>query len=153
VKVSGRHNRLRLTFTGPETELLEVLFGDLTTVYEGDDPTDAVVLRLNPSAYPQDADADAEYRGLTESGLREDRQARLAACSAELARGDQIALGDPDTGTRWIQVLNDLRLTLGTRLGITEDDEPPQVEAESDPRMIYHWLTAVQDHVVRALMR
>jgi Domain of unknown function (DUF2017) len=165
VKVSGRHARLRLVLTAPEIDLFDDLLGDLTTVYEDDDPADEVVRRLNPSAYPHDVEADAEYRGLTESGLRDDRLARLAACRAELAGGGPIALGDPDTGTRWIQVLNDLRLTLGTRLGVTEDGQPAAGESgdsdESDESgesnrdrwLVYHWLTAVQEHVVQALMR
>jgi hypothetical protein len=48
-------------------------------------------------------------------------------------------------------VLNDLRLALGTRLGVTEDDYDRGPTGE--PWVIYHWLTAVQDSVVTALMR
>jgi hypothetical protein len=49
-------------------------------------------------------------------------------------------------------VLNDLRLALGTRLGITEDDDHV-VERPDDPRVVYYWLTGIQDAVVQALMR
>ena len=54
-------------------------------------------------------------------------------------------------------MLNDLRLALGTRLGITEDDtgddRSTRATRTQRPRLVYYWLTAVQDSVVRALMR
>jgi hypothetical protein len=51
-------------------------------------------------------------------------------------------------------VLNDLRLALGTRLGITEDDDPDldPVDPAAQSRVIYYWLTALQDSVVQGLM-
>jgi hypothetical protein len=76
-------------------------------------------------------------------------------CRADLAGAGEVELADPDAARRWIQLLNDLRLALGTRLGITEDDDheldPTDVRAQ--PRLVYYWLTAVQDSVVQGLMR
>ena len=60
---------------------------------------------------------------------------------------------DADGGQRWIQVLNDLRLVLGTRLGITEEDGDLDPAApDFQQRSVYYWLTALQDSLVRALM-
>jgi hypothetical protein len=117
------------------------------------DPDDAVLARLYPSAYRDDDEADLEYRSLTESGLRAERVERIAACRADLDRAE-IDLSPPDDARRWIQVLNDLRLALGTRIGITQDDDPAldRPDAAEPPRVIYYWLTAVQDSVVHALM-
>jgi hypothetical protein len=52
-------------------------------------------------------------------------------------------------------VLNDLRLALGTRLGVTEEDDHDvdATDPREQPRLIYYWLTAVQDSVVHGLMR
>ncbi|HEU5267047.1 MAG TPA: DUF2017 family protein [Jatrophihabitans sp.] len=156
MKVSRRKGRLRLQLDRVEVALLSRLLDDLDEVLSGDSSEpDTVLARLYPAAYRDDADAEAEFRTLTEAGLRSDRADRIEACRAELAQGGAIDLPDPDAGQRWIKVLNDLRLAAGTRLGITEDDQPdfdPDDPAQG-PRVAYYWLTAVQDALVRALMR
>jgi plasmid stability protein len=136
-----------------EAELLRSLLDQLESVL--DDGEDDVRDRLNPRAYLDDDAAEAEYRTLTESGLRTERDERIAACRADLGAGGDVDLEGPDAGRRWIQVLNDLRLALGTRLGITEDDDPRIDPARADAQMrsVYYWLTAVQDSVVQGLMR
>ena len=156
MKVTRRRGRPRLRLDPPEIELLELLFNELETVVDGTDEAvdDAVVDRLFPAAYPEDERAETEFRSLTLDSLRSERQERLAACRADLALGGDIDLADDDTGRRWIQVVNDLRLALGTRLGITEDDEPEldPADPQTQPRLVYYWLTALQDSVVQALM-
>jgi Domain of unknown function (DUF2017) len=156
VKVTGRRGRLRLRLEPDEAQLLTNLFDQLEAVDdENFDPDDEVRQRLYPSAYPDDAEADVEYRSLTEASLRTERRERIAACRADLSRADDVDLADRDAGRRWIQVLNDLRLSLGTRLGVTEDDDT-QIDPtapDAQPRLVYYWLTAVQDSVVQGLMR
>ena len=138
-----------------EVALLQSLLDELTVVLhaeaDGDDP---VSQRLFPTAYPGNDDADAEYRSLTEESLRSERLDRVSACVADLAGGGDVELADPEVARRWIQTLNDLRLALGTRLGVSEDDPPvdPQ-DPDQQPRVVYYWLTAVQDSVVTGLMR
>ena len=71
------------------------------------------------------------------------------------AEGGQVRLG-PEDAQAWLRALNDVRLAIGTVLGITEDYED-ELEAASwsDPRSayleIYHWLGYLQDSLVRAL--
>ena len=52
-------------------------------------------------------------------------------------------------------MLNDLRLALGTRLGVTED-EPADIDP-ADPRAqiwaVYCWLPTLQDGLVQTAMR
>jgi plasmid stability protein len=150
VKLS-RKGGLRLRLEPMEISVLTALLTQLGGTLAGENPADPVVQRLYPSAYRDDVDADAEYRSITESGLRSDRLTRAQACAGELGR--EVDLTDPADATRWIQVLNDLRLVLGTRLAVTEDDPDfdPADPAEQ-ARMVYHWLTGVQDAVVQALM-
>jgi hypothetical protein len=155
VKVTGRGGRLRLRLEPVEVELLTMLFDELEGVLDGAVAADEQVLRrLNPAAYRDDPQAEDDYRALTGTSLRNDRRDRMATCRAELAAAGDVDLGEPDAAQRWIQVLNDLRLALGTRLGITEDDEQGMDPAAPDApsREVYYWLTAVQDSVVRALM-
>jgi hypothetical protein len=153
VKVSGRRDRLRLRLEPPEIELLQTLLAELTAVVADADADDAVVQRLFPSAYPDDGAADADYRSITESSLRRERRDRITGCLVDLAAGSDVPLGDDADAQRWIKVLNDLRLALGTRLGVTEEQvDIDPTDPESRPWLIYYWLTATQDSVVTALM-
>jgi hypothetical protein len=156
VKISRKRGRLLLHLEPAEVSLMVALLDEMAALLAADaDPDDEVLRRLHPDAYSDDAQAQAEYRTLTESSLRTQRNERIETCRAELAGSDGVDLTDPEAAQRWIQVLNDLRLALGTRLGITEDDDhnidPGGIDAQ--PRLIYYWLTAVQDSVVQQLMR
>jgi uncharacterized protein DUF2017 len=155
VKVSRRHGRLRLRLEPEEVTLLSMLLDELDALLESPaEAGDDVLRRLNPAAYRDDPEAEEEFRSLTEASLRTSRSERIGACRADLAAGADLELSDPDAGKRWIQVLNDLRLALGTRLGITEDDDPDldPTDPAAQPRVVYYWLTAVQDSVVQGLM-
>ena len=153
MRVTHKRGKVRLQLDPVEVDILTSLLAELDTAVRGTDLDDPVVARLYPSAHPDDVDAAAAYRELTESGLRDDRIGRIAACVADLAGGRDLDLSDPVDATRWIQVLNDLRLALGTRIGITEDDDDVDLsDPEQQPRVVYHWLTAFQDTVVTRLM-
>jgi hypothetical protein len=153
VKVSARHGRIQLRLEQAEVALLESLLAELTTVLtdEADDGADPVVARLYPDAYAGDTEAEADFRSLTHESLRTERLDRIASCVSDLEHSRDVDLSDPQAAQRWITTLNDLRLALGTRLGVTEDDYA--FTPDDEPRLIYHWLTAVQDTVVNALMR
>ena len=152
MKVTHRRGGVRLRLDPVEVEILMALLGELDETARSTDNDDPVVARLYPSAHPDDVDAAVAFRELTETGLRDDRVARIAACTADLAGGRDLDLTDPADATRWIQVLNDLRLALGTRLGVTEEDgDVDPTDPEQQPRVVYHWLTAVQDTVVTSM--
>jgi hypothetical protein len=140
-----------------EVELVGSLLDQLEGMLEGKegDGADDVRRRLFPSGYLGDAEAEAEFRTLTEAALRDERDERIGACRADLARGGEVDLSAPEVGRRWIQVLNDLRLALGIRLGVSEDDEPrfDPDRPDAQLRAVYHWLTALQDSVVQGLMQ
>ncbi len=119
-------------------------------------PQDPVLARLFPDAYSGDEEAAGEFRKYTEPGLR---SGKLAAADTVLAtlpeRGGRVRLA-ADDAQAWLRALNDVRLALGTRLGITEDYEDEMEQADwADPRSayleVYHWLGYVQESLVRAL--
>lgn len=147
---------VRLRFDLIESSVVEQLFGELAAVL-ADETDDEVRRRLYPDAYA-DAEAEAAYRDLTEAGLRLERSERLDACLDELRAGRSLrrteVVLDADGTERWLRVLNDLRLSLGTRLAISEDDsyvlDPNDPDAELRAR--YLWLTALQDSLVTAVM-
>ena len=162
MKVSGVAGGVRVRLAMPEADTLTTLVADLVSALQPDalDDDDPVYRRLFPDGYQDNPEAAAAFRSLTEQGLRDDRLERARHCLSDLAavagsgRRIDVTL-DADAAERWIQVLNDMRLAIGTRIGITEDDsyvdiDPRQPEAM--PRAVYAYLTGVQDAVVRALM-
>lgn len=157
MRVSRRQGAVRLRFEAVEATLLSSLLQDLVTLLDVDErpSADSVVRRLFPDGYRDDPEAAAEFRELTEASLRQDRRSRAGVCRDELTASHGDLVLDPEPGERWIQVLNDLRLAIGTRLGITEDDDHDIDPETSDagPRTIYLWLTATQESLVQALMR
>ena len=57
----------------------------------------------------------------------------------------------------WLGVLTDLRLTLGSRLGVSEENHDALAALpDDDPRSstfhVYDWLTFLQETLVRSLM-
>ena len=136
-----------------EPTLLRSMLEELAVVVAAEDVADAAVDRLYPAAYDK-ADDAAEYRALTEATLRSERLERIEQCAGELATGTHVLDVSGEAGDRWIRVLNDLRLVLGTKLGVTEewDHAVDPSDPEHVPQAAYIWLTAVQDSLVRALM-
>ena len=149
MKLRRKSGVLRVELTDTEVALLSGLLDDFADTLTEPDPDDPVIQRLYPAGYTDDQAAAQEYRELVENDLKVERIGRLQACRAELpAGGGRMALDD-EAADRWLRVLNDLRLALGTRLGVTE-------EAELDERQpavqIYSWLTAVQDMLVMQVL-
>lgn len=156
MRLSRRRGVVTLRLEPVEAALLTSLFDDFVATLDTDalPPDDPVRRRLFPAAYRDDDEAEAEFRSLTETSLRTDRSERAGQCATELASSPDVPLDD-EAGQRWIKALNDLRLALGTRLGVTEDDDPEidPDDPDAQTRAVYYWLTAVQDSLVRALMR
>jgi hypothetical protein len=157
VRLSRRGDTVRIKLAAGEGELLAMLLDELAeTLAEPPQPgaPDPVQDRLFPTAYQDDAEAAAEYRGLTESDLRSDRVARATRCRAELPVGAGRLELDPEAAQRWLTTLNDVRLVHGTRLEIT-GDEPHRLDPD-DPQApqhaIYLWLTAVQSDLVEIIV-
>lgn len=122
-----------------------------TPVEKSEDPA---VRRLLPDAYADDEKAD-EFRRLMDSDLRAEKVESLQRLvqSAETA-DDAIVIPDAEVDG-WLHAINDIRLVLGVRLDITEDDRPRRLSAR-DPRRpmlaAYDWLTWLQDAVVGGLL-
>jgi len=119
-------------------------------------PDDPALARLFPDAYTDDDDAASEFRRFTERSLRDGKLANARTVLDGLARGgDKLTLSDGEEQA-WLGTLNDLRLTLGSRLGIEEDShEKFAALPDDDPAFsafwVYDWLTYLQETLVRAL--
>ena len=114
---------------------------------------DPVMARLLPPGHASDPEIAADSRDLTEAGLRSGKADDLAIVRATLPPdGGEVRLDD-DQARAWLRTTNDLRLALGTRLGVTAETEPPEdpTDEEGSQLAVYYWLTAVQGSLVDAL--
>ena len=133
---------------------------DPLAAFVGIDPTaeapeDPALARLFPDAFTDDPEAATEFRRFTERGLREAKEAHARTVVQALESG-QRTIPAGEVGS-WLGFLNDTRLTLGSRLEIT-DDAHAELAAlpEDDPRTplvhVYDWLTYLQDALVQQLL-
>ena len=119
-------------------------------------PEDPALARLLPDAYRDDPDAAGEFRRYTEQSLRSAKQETARTVLETLpAEGGPVELSG-DQAQSWLRALNDVRLTLGVRLGVTEEFEDQWAELDPrDPRAaaleVYAWLGGVQESLVQAL--
>jgi hypothetical protein len=119
-------------------------------------PEDPVLARLLPDGYRDDPEAAGEFRRYTEQGLRSGKVAAAQTVLDTLPAGGGHVRLRPEDAQAWLRALNDVRLAIGTVLGITEDYEDEMAAASwADPRSayleVYHWLGYLQDSLVRAL--
>jgi hypothetical protein len=104
--------------------------------------------RLFPHAHAMDGEAEARYIEGTRDDLISARRDALDVI-ARTAGADHISDDDADA---WLGAINVLRLTIGTRLGIAEDQ--PEV-LESEPAyadwICYQYLSYLESELVDAM--
>ncbi|MFG2898597.1 DUF2017 domain-containing protein [Streptomyces zaomyceticus] len=132
-------------------------------------PSDPALKRLFPDAYGDDSEelraAASDFRRYTENDLRARKREdalvvvrALDALSAETAgEGGAVLKLTADESRAWLGALNDLRLTIGTRLEVTDEEGEQLYQLpDSDPRkpmvMAYLWLGALQESLIETLM-
>jgi len=119
-------------------------------------PEDPVLARLLPDAYSDDPEAAGEFRKYTEPALRSAKYEVAKQVLDTLPEaGGRIQLSK-DEALAWLKALNDVRLALGVRLGVTEEFEEDWAKLKpDDPQWtayeVYAWLGAVQESLVQAL--
>ena len=141
-----------------ELELLRSLRTGLRALLDDPTPQDPVVQRLFPVAVVGDDAADAELRRLLWDDLLRDRLHGLDAVAAILARGQKhrgrfrVDL-EEDEPTLVLGVLNDIRLTLGARLGIEhlDRDEVDEQHPAAPTLAVMDHLAWLQEDLLRVL--
>ncbi len=142
-----RRGTYAVRLPAPERELLAGLVDQLRELLEvsTDDPS---VRRLFPVAYNDDPERDQEYQQLVRDELLERRLAALATVEATAAAEEL----DEAELTAWLTALNDLRLVLGTRLDVSEEQDDIEEDDPNAPAMaVYGYLSVLLGDVVDAL--
>ena len=133
---------------GPEERgLLRRLSAELEELLAAE-PEDPSLRRLRPRAY-EDEEVEREFRSLMGSELESLRLGNLRAL-AETAGRDRL---DAEELDRWLAALNDLRLVLGTRLDVTEDQFADGFDPSAPHAYelaVYAFLTWLQEAAIGA---
>jgi hypothetical protein len=140
-----RQGRYAVTLGADERNLLRTLPGQMRAVLT--DTDDPGLRRLFPPAYssPEHREHADEYRRLMTEDLVQRHQDALDI----LERTADVDELSPEEMEAWMRSLNSLRLVLGTRLGVTEDDDVSNhMSAEF---ALYYFLGYLQECVVEAL--
>ena len=156
---AGPDDSLVISLAPEELALLEGLPAELREVFEAplDDPG---ARRLFPAAYldPNEEDAEQEWEAMVHPDLLRQRLDALELLTSSLARATpnkewrEIAL-TPDDVHAWLGVLNDTRLVLGTRLGVTEEElaiDPDDPDARAFA--VYYLLSHLEGELVDMLL-
>jgi uncharacterized protein DUF2017 len=143
-----RAGDFRLRLSVGERELLRELPAELLGLLTAE-PDDPVLERLFPPAYEDDEAEEIEYQRLMHGELVDGRREALRVLETTADR-ERLAANELHA---WLGALNDLRLVLGTRLGVSEE----VYERDLDPRdpqaydlAVYAYLSWLQEHVVEA---
>jgi len=109
--------------------------------------------RLDESPSTEDKDSAAALRSLHEPELLDLKTGVAAVLLDTCPPGGGLVKLSAEQADAWLSALNDVRLALGTTLGVTE--EMPDELSDDDPRAphlgVYHWLTWMQESLVSAL--
>ncbi|MGW3122101.1 DUF2017 domain-containing protein [Streptomyces sp. NPDC001107] len=167
---------LELVGPGPGEDASDDPLAELFAEGPSEPPKDPVLKRLFPDAYsdpeatpgPKEAEEQreysAEFRRYTENDLRaakrESALAVIRSLDALTPAGDGGAVLQlsADESRQWLGTLNDLRLAIGSRLEITDEDDTDLLYRlpDEDPRkpmvMAYLWLGGLQETLVSTLM-
>jgi hypothetical protein len=125
-------------------------------------PRDPALDRIFPTANREDDQIAAEFRQLTEQGLRARKTANLDTAITALAKlEEQKVILDQAQAVALVVALTDVRLVLGERLGLKQDDDLDLIEEqvssleEDDPAVyalaVYDFLTWLQETLAHAL--
>ncbi|WP_327315380.1 DUF2017 domain-containing protein [Streptomyces sp. NBC_01235] len=169
---------LELIGPGPAEDAPDDPLAELFAEGPSEPPADPVLRRLFPDAYtdpegapgPQRADEQkaysAEFRRYTENDLRAGKRENalavvrsLDALASEAAgEGGAVLKLTPQESQQWLRALNDLRLAIGSRLEIADEEDTDLLYRlpDEDPRkpmvMAYLWLGGLQETLVTTLM-
>ncbi|MCZ0988965.1 DUF2017 domain-containing protein [Streptomyces diastatochromogenes] len=168
---------LELIGPGPAADAPADPLAELFAEGPSEPPADPVLRRLFPDAYsdpekapdsPADAEEQrehsAEFRRYTENDLRAGKRDNALAVIRTLdalspvGEGGAVLKLSPDESRRWLGALNDLRLAIGSRLEILDEDDTDLLYRlpDEDPRkpmvMAYLWLGGLQETLVTTLM-
>ncbi|MGW1712765.1 DUF2017 domain-containing protein [Streptomyces sp. NPDC002156] len=168
---------LELIGPGPAEDAPDDPLAELFAEGPSEPPSDPVLRRLFPDAYgdpvdvpssPEQAQEEkecaAEFRRFTENDLRTGKRESALAVIRSLdsltppGDGGAVLKLTHEESQQWLGTLNDLRLAIGSRLDVVDEEDTDLLYRlpDEDPRkpmvMAYLWLGGLQETLVSTLM-
>ena len=132
-----------------ERQVLAQVCAELRAALD-DDTDDPSFRRLFPAAYAQDPELQQFFEQMTRGELTDTRVAALTVM-ADTAGNDVLTAEEIES---WMLATNALRLVLGTRLDLSEDDDLDRIEPD-DPNLaayvLYGFLSELLGSIVTCL--
>ncbi len=122
----------RIVLDGVQRRLLAQVCTELRDELSAD-PDDGSFRRLYPTAHPDDAEQQQFYDQMTRGELT-DR--RIAALERVVATVD-LDVVDRDDLDQWMVAINAVRLVLGTRLDVCEEDDLGELDPDDPNRLAW----------------
>jgi Domain of unknown function (DUF2017) len=129
---------------------------------DGGAPEDPALARLLPDGNRDDPEASAEYRRLTEYGLRTRKRSGARLAAGALGRKAPVVLAS-DEALALLKALTDVRLVLGERLELRTDEDAELLHEQLwageggaswlATASIYELLTSWQEYLVAAVAK
>ncbi|MER5223991.1 DUF2017 domain-containing protein [Streptomyces flaveus] len=168
---------LELIGPGPAEDATDDPLAELFSEGPSEPPADPVLQRLFPDAYsgpdveatsPEQAEEQrqysSEFRRFTENDLRAGKRDNALVvihsldALASAGKGGAVLKLSVKESRQWLGALNDLRLAIGSRLDVIEEEDTDLLYRlpDDDPRkpmvMAYLWLGGLQETLVETLM-
>ncbi|HVL80973.1 MAG TPA: DUF2017 family protein [Actinomycetota bacterium] len=148
---------VRVELDEDEAGLLRRLVEEMVSLLEANaGPADPVVDRLFPAAYGgAEPEAEQDFRRYAGSELERLKLEGARRTASDLGETGPASLTlDEDAASGWLALLTDLRLAIGTRLGVDEEkmarDLDPR-DPEAPALGVLHWLGWVQEEILHHL--
>jgi hypothetical protein len=162
--VTRRGAAVVLTLMPAEVQVLQWVFGDLGSMLAGESGNDAVTKRLFPRAYldPTAEEAEAHWQDTVHDELVEARLTAVTDVVRSLERAVQLPgrdaareiVLDAEQAERWMTVLNDARLAVGTALDVTPEwdfDALGRTDPNYELHAVYAWMTELLSALLGAV--
>jgi hypothetical protein len=132
-----------------EREVIRDLAEQVRDMIANEDPTsDDAMARLFPAAVPDDPLQSLDFEMTSGAGLR---SSKSAAAETVVRTADATRLTE-DEALAWLTTLNDIRLVIGVRLGVTEESDDEDFQGEDRQRWdLYRFLTWLVASIVEVL--
>ena len=147
--VRRRDGTIEVRLTEVERQVIADVLGQVRDALLAD-TDDPLLGRLFPPAYAEDPEKEAGFRAIARDELLESRLVGIDMVEASV-HDDRI---DDVQADAWMRSLNALRLVLGTRLDVREDDlrrPVPPDDPDAPAWMLYELLSGVVDDLVAVL--
>lgn len=146
------HQMLQLLHDPDEPETTDPLAQLITMNGPTEISDDPVLARFFPDAYRDSKEDSAEFRRFTWNDLQQQKITHAHVVLENLKNFPGESSIDTALANSWLLTLNDLRLALGTRMGLENDSQVKPMDDSVAPLFgVYDWLTGLQGTLIDVL--